>query len=312
DHVPAGRRPRRHLRRDLPGPHRRRGPQQREAGGEQVPRGPRGLVGRAVGDAHGARAVLRGPRARPAADPLPVARAQADACGPRRPDPSQARAGGEPPRLDRRQGHQPQGRRLRHRAVPRPRRDAGAGLGARPGPRGLHPRRSGRVRRPEPVPLPEGPRPHRGAAEGPAGRARPAHDLGRVRPRVRRRTRAGRPQHRRAAGRRAGPGAAGDADRHGPRRRAARSRGPHQRRGRQGLRLGHGAGRRPRHPDRPGAAGAVPRDPHQAAAARGGAGAEGRDQDPHPLDLLHPAVPLHRRPGPGRAQHARGVLRSTL
>ena len=37
------------------------------------------------------------------------------------------------------------------------------------------------------------------------------------------------------------------------------------------------------------------RDPHQAPSAGRGAGPEGRGQDPDPADLLHPALPVHRR-----------------
>src|SRR6185436_12297004 len=65
-------------------------------------------------------------------------------------------------------------------------------------------------------------------------------------------------------------------------------------------------------PDRPGAAGAVEGDPDEEASARGGAGPEGRDQDPGPADLLHPPVPVHRRAGSCRHQHVRGILRTAV
>ena len=63
----------------------------------------------------------------------------------------------------------------------------------------------------------------------------------------------------------------------------------------------HGAGRRVRHPDRPGAARAVQRDAGQAPAAGRGEGPEGAGEDHGPADLLHPAVPVHRGHRPGRA-----------
>ena len=72
-----------------------------------------------------------------------------------------------------------------------------------------------------------------------------------------------------------------------------RPRGPH-------LRQRHGAGRRVRHPDRPGAARAVQRDPGQAPPAGRGEGAAGAGEDHHPADLLHPALPLHRGHGARR------------
>ena len=60
-----------------------------------------------------------------------------------------------------------------------------------------------------------------------------------------------------------------------------------------------GAGRQPRHPDRPRAADPEPGDAHQASAAGRGEGSAGAGQDPVPAGLLHPALPLHRDPGAG-------------
>ena len=83
-----------------------------------------------------------------------------------------------------------------------------------------------RLRRPQPdrllgaelLHLPEGLRPLRADAEGPAGRDRPDDDLGRGRPRLRRRAVPRRAEHRRPAGRGVRPRAAGDEHRHGSHR----------------------------------------------------------------------------------------------
>ncbi len=90
-------------------------------------------------------------------------------------------------------------------------------------------------------------------------RHRPAHHLRGGRPRLRRRPPAGRQEHRGPAGGRAQPRPAGDADRPQPVRGTAGDGRPHQAHGRPVLRQRDGAGRRVRHPDRPGAAGAVRR-----------------------------------------------------
>src|SRR6185295_12277106 len=50
-------------------------------------------------------------------------------------------------------------------------------------------------------------------------------------------------------------------------------------------------------------------DPDETTAACRGTGAEGRDQDPHSPDLLHPSLPVPRGPGAGRHPDVRGVLR---
>ncbi len=230
---------------------------------------------------------------------------------PRRADPQQARGRRQPAGLDRRPGHVAEVRRLRRRPGDRPGRHAcSSASGSLPTlgvcvvlPRwpatmapNLYLYQQGYDRTAE-------------DAAGAARRPRPADHLGRVRasastPRCPRW-----PATPTAAGRGVRPGAAGDADRPRPRRRPARARRAHPRAGAEGLRRRDGAGRRARHPDRPGAAGAVAGDPGQAPAARRGAGAEGGGQDPGPADLLHPARACSSRcsgrPGSGSWKRSR-------
>ncbi len=132
-------------------------------------------------------------------------------------------------------------------------------------------RLAGGLPRPEHVPLPAGLRPVREAAAGAARRDRPAHHLGGVRPRVRRGLCPGVQEHRRPAGRRVRPHAAGDADRSRTVRRPALTGGAHQPPGPALLRQRDGPGGRLRHPGRAGAPGPVLRDPGQAAPVGRGA-----------------------------------------
>ncbi len=126
-------------------------------------------------------------------------------------------------------------------------------------------------------------------------RHRPAHHLRGVRPRLRRRLRPGGAEHGRPAVRGVRPHAAGDADRTRSLRGAALAGRADQPRRPALVRQRHGAGRRLRHPRGSGAPGAVLGDPGQASPVGRGAGPEGAREDPGAADLLHPAVPVHRR-----------------
>ena len=123
-----------------------------------------------------------------------------------------------------------------------------------------------------PTPAEERRRQARGAhAQLAAGRDRPAHDLRRGRPRVRRGRGARREEHRRAARAGVRTTAPGDAAGHGPRRgHAGHGRTHHPARA-QVLLPGHGAGRQPRHPDRARAA-----DPELASCGSSAASAPRR------------------------------------
>ena len=139
-------------------------------------------------------------------------------------DQAEARGRRQPPGLDGRPGDLAE--------VPRPGPLPRGGPAARPRHRRelLDPardpagHRGARLPRPQPLPLPARLRPDEQDAAGAARRARPAHDLGRVGPRLRRRPLPGRTQHRGTARRGVRPRAPGDADRQGPGRRAARPR----------------------------------------------------------------------------------------
>ena len=87
----------------------------------------------------------------------------------------------------------------------------------------------------------------------------------------------------------------GDADRRRPHRRRC-ARWPSARRcaDLKSFCLRDGAGRQPRHPDRPRAAHPEQGDADQAAAAGRGEGAAGAGPDHDPAGALHPAVPVHR------------------
>ena len=69
------------------------------------------------------------------------------------------------------------------------------------------------------------------------------------------------------------------------------------------LQLRDGAGRRVRHPRRPGAARAVQRDAGQAPPEGGGGGPEDPGEDHDPARAVHPSVPVHRGHRARRHRH---------
>ncbi|CAA9418410.1 MAG: Type II/IV secretion system protein TadC, associated with Flp pilus assembly, partial [uncultured Nocardioides sp.] len=287
----------------LPALPRHRVQPQPAARGRPGPGGAGGHGGRTQG-AHGRaqQAVLRAhhgaaAEARPEPGPAPH-RSRLD-----RADHPQDRAGGQPGRLERRPcgvaprdrcGGRAGRRRLRHPAA-RPVADHA------PGGHGDGPRRG--VLRAELLPVPARLRPP-GADLPRAGRRHRPDDHQRgVGTRLRRGRPAGGPQHRRPSRRRAVAGAARDADRLlASRRPACDGRAVQPRRPAQ-LHLLPRPGRRLRYPHRAGATRTVVRNARQETSTCRGEGHAGAGQDDHPADLLHPALPVHRRARARGHQH---------